>query len=105
MQQFGLPNSYNQQRRSKKYRNPNQGTGQVTNDSFYKCGWVRKGNRNGKRFKCDRCPTDMDSDLNASLNLTFDLMPIGQKERLSKNNRTGFYWKQTGQESIVPGTR
>jgi hypothetical protein len=47
----------------------------------------------------------MDSDLNASINLSLDLMPIGKKERLLQNNRKGFYWHVTGQEHIVPDTK
>ena len=76
-----------------------------TSQRCSECGWVRKGNRRGKLFKCDKCSTSMDSDLNASINLSLDLRPIGQKERLSQNNRKGFYWNVTGQEHIVPDTK
>lgn len=69
------------------------------------CGWVRKGNRKGKSFRCDKCLTSMDSDLNASLNLALGLRPIGRKERSSRNNRAGFYWNVAGQEPIVPDAR
>ena len=66
------------------------------------CGWVRKGNRKSKRFKCGECGYTHDSDLNASVNLSLDLTPIGEKERLQRKNRTGFYWLAAGQEPIVP---
>ncbi len=66
------------------------------------CGWVRKGNRNGKIFKCDRCQYESDSDLNASKNISFGLTPIMDSTRLSKINRKGFYWLRIGQELIVP---
>lgn len=66
------------------------------------CGWVRKGNRKKKLFKCDKCGHTQDADLNASLNLSLSLMPIGKKERLLHKNRTGFYWNVIGQEPIVP---
>ena len=69
------------------------------------CGWVRKSNRKGKRFKCEKCSLIMDSDLNASLNLALNLMPIGKKERLSQKNRKGFYWFEISHESIVHGTK
>lgn len=57
------------------------------------CGWVRKTNRNGKLFKCDKCNLTIDSDLNGAINISFDLRPIGYKERLLAKNRTGFYWR------------
>ena len=44
----------------------------------------------------------MDADLNASLNISFDLVPITKQERLQQKNRTGFYWIGVGQEHIVP---
>lgn len=56
------------------------------------CGWVRKGNRKRKQFKCDKCSYEQDADLNASRNLSFNLRPIGRKERLLHKNKTGFYW-------------
>ena len=69
------------------------------------CGWVRKSNRNGKAFKCDKCDYVADSDLNASLNLSLYLIPIGKQERLLHKNRTGFYWHEASRESIVPNTQ
>jgi putative transposase len=65
------------------------------------CGWVRKGNRKLKRFKCDKCGYTADSDLNASINLSLNLTPISDKKRLLRSNRTGFYWNEVGQEPIV----
>ena len=76
-----------------------------TSQRCSKCGWVRKGNRRGKLFKCDKCSLSMDSDLNASLNLSLDLRPVGRKVRLSHANRVGFYWHEACQEPIVPGAR
>lgn len=66
------------------------------------CGWTRKANRKGKQFKCNVCGNSMDADLNASLNISFDLVPITKQERLQQKNRTGFYWIGVGQEHIVP---
>ena len=66
------------------------------------CGWVRKGNRKKKEFKCDKCGFAADADLNASTNLSLSLLPIGKQQRLSKINKTGFYWLCSCQESIVP---
>jgi len=69
------------------------------------CGWVRKKNRKGKQFKCDQCGFTMDSDLNASMNLSLNLKPIGKKERLLQKNRIGFYWNEVSQEFIVSDTQ
>jgi len=69
------------------------------------CGWVRKGNRKGDRFGCDACGMTMDSDLNASLNISLKLQPIRKKQRLERVNRKGFYWHAPGQEPIVPGAQ
>ena len=69
------------------------------------CGWVRRRNRKEKQFKCDKCGHTQDADLNASRNISLNLLPIGEKERLSKVSRTGFYWLETGKEPIVPCAR
>jgi IS605 OrfB family transposase len=66
------------------------------------CGWTRKRNRKGKSFKCDKCGFLLDSDLNASRNISFSLPEISRKQRLSRPNINGFYWLAEGQESIVP---
>ena len=66
------------------------------------CGWVRKGNRSGKLFKCDKCFFEYDADLNAAINLSLKLKPIGKQQRLKQENRTGFYWNVLDQELIVP---
>src|ERR1035437_3255495 len=55
------------------------------------CGWVRKGNRKGRSFTCDRCGSHMDSDLNASRNIVLTLPAVRGKDRLSRMNRKGFY--------------
>jgi IS605 OrfB family transposase len=69
------------------------------------CGWVRKGNRKGKQFKCDKCAFACDADLNGSLNITLNLPPIGKKKRLLQNNKTGFYWPAISEAPIVPHTQ
>ena len=71
------------------------------------CGWVRKANRKGKTFTCDKCSNALDADLNAATNLMLDLYEIPFWVRLRKINRSGFYWKPEGifsecQEPIVP---
>ena len=66
------------------------------------CGWVRKGNRKKKLFKCDKCGFSTDADLNASTNLSLQLEPIGRQQRQNGINRTGFYWFAVGQEPTVP---
>lgn len=66
------------------------------------CGWVRKGNRKGKLFKCDKCSFECDADLNGSLNISFDLPPITKEERLRQANRKGFYWNAASEALTVP---
>jgi transposase len=56
------------------------------------CGWVRKANRNGKLFKCKSCNFLCDADLNASINISLELVGITKKQRLSRANLKGFYW-------------
>jgi transposase len=74
------------------------------------CGWVRKANRKGKTFCCNKCGNMLDADLNAASNLKLDLYEIPFWVRLKKINRKGFYWKTDGiysesQEPIVPDTK
>ena len=74
------------------------------------CGWVRKGNRRGKTFKCDKCNYVADADLNASTNLSIDLYEVPYWVRLKQINRGGFYWTADGLftedwEFIVPNTQ
>ena len=69
------------------------------------CGWVRKLNRKGQKFKCTKCGYTQDADLNAAFNIQLDLSPIKKKERLLHKNRKGFYWSVVGQESIVSDTQ
>ena len=73
-----------------------------TSQRCSKCGFTRKSNRKGKQFKCGACKFTCDSDLNASINISLDLKPIGSKERLLNKNRTGFYWHLASEEHIVP---
>ena len=73
------------------------------------CGWVRKANRKGKTFCCNKCGNVVDADLNAASNLLLDLYEIPYWVRLKKLNRKGFYWKSNGlfsdnHESIVHDT-
>ena len=60
-------------------------------------------------FKCDSCGHSQDSDLNASLNISFTLPKIPKEVRLMSLNRKGFYWLESGfyydsagSEPIVP---
>lgn len=74
------------------------------------CGWVRKANRKGKTFSCDRCGLTMDADENAAANLKLDLYRIPFWVRQRKINRTGFYWLEdglfdAGHEPIVRDTQ
>jgi IS605 OrfB family transposase len=66
------------------------------------CGWTRKSNRKGKKFRCGACSFEHDSDLNAALNLGFTLPAITTATRLKHNNIKGFYWNVLGKEPIVP---
>lgn len=73
-----------------------------------KCGWTQKSSRKGKLFTCKSCGFSTDSDLNASLNLVEDQLPLVPKwVRERKLNRTGFFWNLSGLsdssgEIIVP---
>lgn len=73
-----------------------------TSQRCFQCGWVLKGNRIGRDFRCQKCLHSADADFNASQNISLHLPPIGDKERLLQKNRKGFYWFAVGQESIVP---
>jgi transposase len=74
---------------------------QYTSQRCSKCVWVQKTNRKGSAFKCKSCDHTQDSDLNAALNISFNLSPLGDRWR-SLNNGSGFYWLKIGQEFIVP---
>ena len=76
-----------------------------TSQRCSKCGWVRKRNRKGKTFTCDRCNFAFDADLNAARNISLSLRPIWSKERQLHKNISGFYLYEVGQEPIVPGTQ
>ena len=76
-----------------------------TSQRCFNCGWVRKGNRRGKQFKCDKCSFEYDADLNASKNISLNLKAISRKERLQQKNKDGFYWPVVGEEPIVPRAR
>ena len=76
-----------------------------TSQRCSECGWTRKRNRKGKQFKCDKCSYECDADLNGSLNISFDLVPITKQERLQQKNRKGFYWGVVSKEPIVSSVR
>jgi putative transposase len=76
-----------------------------TSQRCSRCGWTRKRNRKGKQFKCDKCSFECDADLNGSLNISFDLVPITKQERLQRKNVTGFFWNVVSKEPIVPCVR
>ena len=67
------------------------------------CGWTQRTNRKGKQFICKSCGFAADADLNASLNLSFELSDVW-KERRDRKNCQGFFWdaphpeKPPGQE-------
>lgn len=74
------------------------------------CGWVRKANRKGKTFCCNKCSNTLDADLNAASNLVLDLYQIPWWVRFKKINLKGFYWNSEGiftesQELIVPDAK
>lgn len=60
------------------------------------CTIVRKSNRKGKTYTCSHCGLIIDADLNASLNHEAELPDIPTWLRVSKLNRTGFFWKPEG---------
>jgi len=73
-----------------------------TSQRCSECGWTWKGNRKGKTFRCAKCGFTHDADLNASLNLSLNLVELPPKIHLKHPSRAGFYWKVSGQEPIVP---
>ena len=77
------------------------------------CGWTKKSNRKGKLFKCSNvnCGFATDSDLNAALNNSIDLIdiPYQSKLRQQRLNLNGFFWYKDSivvdEESIVPHSK
>lgn len=67
-----------------------------TSQRCSKCGWTRKLNRNRKHFKCSKCSYESDADYNASVNLSFNLVPISEQERLQCKNKDGFLLERCG---------
>jgi len=63
------------------------------------CGWTQKKNRKGKVFCCKQCGNTMDSDLNASRNLSFVLPNITKEDCSNYSNIIGFYWNENGLSS------
>jgi transposase len=78
-------------------------TSTYTSQRCNRCGWVHKGNRNGRLFVCNQCGFTSDSDFNAANNIAIDLPKLGVS-CLERSNRVGFYWLVPGQESMVPTT-
>ena len=76
-----------------------------TSQRCSQCGWTRKLNRKKKQFKCDKCANACDADLNASINLSLNLVSITKQERLRQKNRSGFYWDVASKEPIVPSVQ
>jgi transposase len=76
-----------------------------TSQRCSKCGWVRKGNRKRKQFTCDNCGHTQDADLNASQNISLELLPITKKQRLLHKKRIGFFCYEVGKEPIVPNAQ
>lgn len=80
----------------------NEGVLLIEQDSTYRsqrcscCGMVRKSNRKGKTYSCNSCGFIGDADMNAAKNHEISLPEIPYKLRISKLNRTGFYWIKTG---------
>lgn len=66
------------------------------------CGWTQVTNRNRELFKCKKCNFTSDADLNGAINISLDLPTLTKQIKLSKINKTGFYWLLIGQEFIVP---
>ena len=69
------------------------------------CGWTRKANRTRKKFQCGKCGHTADADLNASSNLSLDLVALSRTGKKRPDNRTGFYWRAKvgpGKEPISP---
>ena len=74
----------------------------IEQDSTYRsqrcscCGMVRKNNRKGKTYTCYGCGYIGDSDVNAAKNHSIYLPEIPYKLRISKSNKSGFYWIEDG---------
>ena len=76
-----------------------------TSQRCSQCGWTRRSNRSGVRFRCGICGFTADADLNASVNLSIVLPPQGAEGRKGRN-MAGFFWHSNppvGQEPMVPG--
>jgi IS605 OrfB family transposase len=76
-----------------------------TSQRCSQCGWVRKSNRQRKKFRCTACGFTCDADLNASKNIVLNLPAISKKKRLQHDNKLGFYWNVVDQEIIVPNAK
>lgn len=61
------------------------------------CGVVRKSNRKGKIYSCNRCGFEADADYNACLNIEKNLPEIPYELRKTNQNRgNGFIWNESG---------
>ena len=74
------------------------------------CGYVYRGNRKGKNFRCKHCNYTTDADYSSSCNHEIDLPDISYLRYLS-NKPSKFFWKiegvydLRGQEFTVPDTQ
>jgi putative transposase len=69
------------------------------------CGWVQKSNRlSQSKFCCKQCSYTANADMNAAINISLPLSPIGYNVKSKRPNLQGFYWDRVslGQERIVP---
>jgi len=73
-----------------------------TSQRCSQCGWTQETNRDEEEFQCKHCGFATDADLNASVNIGLELLPIRRRERSSFDNRTGFFWEMMSEERIVP---
>ena len=60
------------------------------------CGWVQKGNRLSKLFRCRHCGHTDDADMNSSKNNLVDLPVISKSFRDTGLNKKGFFWLSDG---------
>lgn len=70
-----------------------------TSQRCSKCGWVKKANRKGKTFHCDKCGHLEDADINAAKNIA---LPLRELNPALLDNKSGFYWHVVDQEPVVP---
>lgn len=72
-----------------------------TSRRCHECGWTQKSNRLGEQFKCGSCGNSCDADLNAAKNIAV-VDPIEFTNRRNYDSDEGFFWTNSGKETIVP---